>query len=132
MLFSFLNAQNDSLIVKVKVSDFKNSSGEARILVFDREDGFPSKPENAIMQFNKLIINNKCDFDLNLIPGEYAVSIHHDENNNDEIDTTWYGKPVEGFGVSNNPKTSFGPPDYDDSKVIISNPQILKIKMKYF
>jgi uncharacterized protein (DUF2141 family) len=49
-------------------------------------------------------------------PGTYAVAVYHDENANIKFDKTWIGLPAEGFGVSNNPSMTFGPPDFDDAK----------------
>jgi uncharacterized protein (DUF2141 family) len=44
-------------------------------------------------------------------PGYYAVAMFHDENNNNHLDTNAFGIPIEGYGFSNNPKLSLGPPD---------------------
>ncbi|MBF0366890.1 MAG: DUF2141 domain-containing protein, partial [Oligoflexia bacterium] len=48
--------------------------------------------------------------------GEYAVLIIHDENNNDRVDTNFFGIPKEGVGTSNNPVTRFRPPSFNQSK----------------
>lgn len=37
-------------------------------------------------------------------PGEYAIRVMHDENNNGELDRTDVGMPTEGYGFSNNPQ----------------------------
>lgn len=49
-------------------------------------------------------------------PGEYAVTLFHDENANNRLDTI-FGIPREGFGFSRNPIIRFGAPRYD--KVVI-------------
>ena len=46
-----------------------------------------------------------------IVPGRYAVSLMHDENGNGRLDTT-LGIPREGFGFSNNPGLTFGPPRF--------------------
>jgi len=45
-------------------------------------------------------------------PGRYAISLIHDENDNDKADTT-LGIPKEGFGFSRNAKVRTGPPRFD-------------------
>ena len=45
-------------------------------------------------------------------PGRYAVSLIHDENDNDKADTT-LGIPREGFGFSRNAKVRTGPPRFE-------------------
>jgi uncharacterized protein (DUF2141 family) len=44
--------------------------------------------------------------------GRYAVSVFHDENANQKLDTL-VGIPKEGFGFSRNPVIRFGPPHFD-------------------
>ncbi len=46
-------------------------------------------------------------------PGWYAVAMFDDANNNGHFDTNAFGIPVEGFGFSNNPKLSLGPPSLE-------------------
>jgi uncharacterized protein (DUF2141 family) len=48
------------------------------------------------------------------------------------MDKTWYGKPKEGFGVSNNPEIGFGPPEFEEAAVILNekNNSVL-IKLNY-
>jgi len=36
--------------------------------------------------------------------GVYAVSVFHDENENQKLDKDFVGIPKEGYGASNNPK----------------------------
>lgn len=51
----------------------------------------------------------------NLAPGEYAVKVFHDANENEKIDMGMMG-PKEKFGFSNNAMGFLGPPDFDDAK----------------
>jgi uncharacterized protein (DUF2141 family) len=44
--------------------------------------------------------------------GRYALSVFHDENANQKLDT-FVGIPKEGFGFSRNPVVRFGPPRFD-------------------
>jgi uncharacterized protein (DUF2141 family) len=46
--------------------------------------------------------------------GRYAVMAYHDENSNDKLDLRLGMFPMEGYGLSNNPKI-FGPPRFEDS-----------------
>ena len=60
------------------------------------------------------------EFD-DLPEGEYAISIFHDENNNNELDTNFLGIPKEGLGASNDARGHFGPPKYKDVKFYLKN-----------
>lgn len=44
----------------------------------------------------------------NLEPGDYAVSVIHDRNNNGKLDTNTLGIPKEGFAFGNNAWESSG------------------------
>jgi uncharacterized protein (DUF2141 family) len=45
----------------------------------------------------------------------WAVSAHHDKNNNDQLDKNAFGIPTEPYGFSKNPKRGFGPPAFDEA-----------------
>ena len=49
-------------------------------------------------------------------PGDYAVSVFHDENSNGKLDRNFMGMPKEGVGKSNDAAGHFGPPKYDDAR----------------
>ena len=64
--------------------------------------------------------------------GTYAAAAYHDENANGKFDKNWIGLPVEGFGVSNNPKTFLAPPSHDRAAFGVSNgPTRVDIEIKY-
>jgi len=48
-------------------------------------------------------------------PGEYAVKVFHDANENQQLDMGLMG-PKEKFGFSNDAMGFMGPPDFDDAK----------------
>jgi uncharacterized protein (DUF2141 family) len=45
-------------------------------------------------------------------PGDYAVLVHHDDNDNDKMDTNFIGIPKEPIGLSNSAVPKLGPPKY--------------------
>ena len=47
-----------------------------------------------------------------VVPGQYAISLFHDQNSNAKLDT-FLGVPREGFGFSRNPVIRFGAPNFD-------------------
>jgi uncharacterized protein (DUF2141 family) len=68
----------------------------------------------------------------NLPRGDYAVAVFHDENMNGRLDKNIFGIPKEGYGFSNNPKKSMGPPKFTDVKFQLSQPEkALEIKLLY-
>lgn len=63
--------------------------------------------------------------------GEYAVTIYHDEDNDDEMDRKWYGPPKEGYAFSNNFSSNLRPPRYDDTMFKLEDDTTLDIVMVY-
>ena len=51
-----------------------------------------------------------------LAPGEYAVALYQDVNDNGKMDTLLFGTPSERTGASNNAPGNFGPPQYEAAR----------------
>ena len=48
--------------------------------------------------------------------GHYAMAVMHDKNSNGRADIF-----TEGFGFSNNPSLSFGPPEHEEALFEVAN-----------
>ncbi|VXC13799.1 conserved exported hypothetical protein [Flavobacterium sp. 9AF] len=112
LLCGYLNAQTYSL--EVNMSGFKNNKGKVKVGLYNSEKTFLKA---TFLSLDSSIKNNEAIVVFkNLEKGEYAVSIYHDENNNDEMDKNFMGIPKEDYASSNNAKGTFGPPKYTDAK----------------
>jgi uncharacterized protein (DUF2141 family) len=50
---------------------------------------------------------------FNALPaGTYAVAVFHAEHNETQMEPGLFGKPKQGYGFSNNPSSTFGPPSF--------------------
>jgi uncharacterized protein (DUF2141 family) len=56
---------------------------------------------------------------LQLPPGDYAVLVFHDENDNGVLDKGAFGIPTEGYGFSNNAEGFFSAPSWHAAGVTI-------------
>ena len=52
-----------------------------------------------------------------LAPGDHAVSVCHDQNNNGRLDTNPIGVPSEPLGFSRNATGMMGPPKFADAAI---------------
>jgi uncharacterized protein (DUF2141 family) len=65
--------------------------------------------------------------------GTYAISVLHDANENNKMDSNMVGMPQEGFGFSNDAKGMFGPPSFEKAKFLCNGKdQTISITLKYF
>jgi uncharacterized protein (DUF2141 family) len=118
----------------VKINDMRNSKGQILYILFSGEEGFPDDPSKAVRQ-GKIDVGQLVDnsFLLKDIPsGKYALSVIHDENNNNKLDTNMLGIPKEGVGFSNNPKLMFGAPSYEKCEFVVNKNQDVILNLKHF
>jgi uncharacterized protein (DUF2141 family) len=92
------------LSLKVMLTGVANTNGFLHILVFRGEDGFPSDHKLAVgIKKLKPTVGKMEHTFTGLAPGEYGISVLHDENENDLMDKKPLGFPKEGYGLSMNP-----------------------------
>lgn len=107
-------------VVRIEVEGVRNGNGQLLGLLFDRERGFPTKPNKAVKQ--TIVPSAKgvvtVTFD-DVAAGTYAASVVHDENGNGKLDANVIGIPKEGVGASNRAKGRFGPPKWKDAKFTV-------------
>ncbi|MBN2144444.1 MAG: DUF2141 domain-containing protein [Candidatus Aureabacteria bacterium] len=114
-------ADQETISVHVRIEGFSDDNGLSRLLIYGQKKGFPDSTADALLAYTNPIKNKTADFYLKLVSGRYAFSVLHDRNVNGKMDKTWYGKPVEGFGASNNPPSETGPPAFDECVLEIGN-----------
>lgn len=67
-----------------------------------------------------------------LAPGDYAVQLYHDENDNGTMDANLFGIPSEGYAFSNRARGSFGPPKFEQMKfTVTATPAVTAAVMNY-
>ncbi len=67
----------------------------------------------------------------NVKPGEYAISVFHDANGDERLNTNFIGMPKEGVGASNDTMGKFGPPSYEKAKFRCPRTEPVSVSMKY-
>ena len=119
--------------VKVLVVGLHNNDGEVDCALFGSADGFPGDSSKAGKTTKSKIVNGQavCIF-ADVVPGDYAVSVFHDENSNGKLDRNFIGMPKEGVGASNDAAGHFGPPKFDDARFSYKGGRsVLAIHVKY-
>lgn len=102
----------------VIATGFRNDQGLARIAVFSSAEGFPDRPTNNNYAGSTKIVNGQAQINFRNIPaGNYAISVLHDEDLDGKIKLGFLGIPQEGYGLSNQTKGIFGPPNFTEAKI---------------
>jgi len=99
--------------IKLTITNLRNDKGFVLISLFKEGVGFPDQADKAFRK-DKVAIYNKMAVIIfpELPPGNYAIAILHDENDDKKMNKNVVGLPREGYGFSNNVMAPFGPPSY--------------------
>lgn len=124
MTLSYMNVmgQNEeeakTFSLTVDVEGAKSDEGKMFIAVYNSSETWLK--ENILGHISE-ISDGKCTHTFeDLEPGIYAVSIFHDKNSNDKLDTGFLGIPKEPYASSMGAKGMFGPPKWKDAKFEIT------------
>ena len=98
----------------VQIDDVKSSEGLLSVGVYDSPDTFLRKPLTGVR--TQAIAGGKTVVIKDLPPGEYALVVTHDANQNGKMDKNVLGIPTEDYAFSNNAMGTMGPPTYEAAK----------------
>ena len=102
--------------IVVTIVGFESDVGQVRVALWDSAEGFPTG-ENYVAAMIGDIEGGTARLEFaDVAPGDYALSVYHDENDNGELDSGFMGKPKEPIGASNDARGRFGPPKYKDAR----------------
>ena len=90
--------------IAVTVKGLRNRKGVLIFGVFEHSDGFPNVQRKSVYWEVRDAAAADLTFTARLPPGRYGASVLHDENRSGDMDRGFGGLPLEGYGVTNNPK----------------------------
>ncbi|WP_226986776.1 DUF2141 domain-containing protein [Chlorobaculum tepidum] len=119
--------------ITVRITGLRSTNGNLSVALFNAKKGFPGKYERAVRRAKIPAAGSEPLVVFGDIPyGTYAVAVQHDENANGKLDANFLGMPKEGVGSSNNPKSKFGPPSFDDASFVLDKKTMeLTINLRY-
>jgi uncharacterized protein (DUF2141 family) len=116
-------------LIEVTVKNIKEPKGNIRVGLYNTEKNFLEKPlDGKVVKASNKEVTIVFE---NLKAGNYAVSVIHDENENNELDSNFMGVPKEGYGFSNNAMGMFGPPSFDDAVIVVATKKSVSITLTY-
>lgn len=123
-------AQSTSTL-NVTVKGLRSTEGGLFVFLYDSEDSFPKKFEDAVQTKRRRTLSSDSTTVRfkELEPGTYALLVFHDENDNGEMDKNMLGLPKEGVGASNVKK---GKPKWSQAKFTLDEHRNVTVSMQYF
>ncbi|WP_420607079.1 DUF2141 domain-containing protein [Novosphingopyxis sp.] len=113
-------------------TNLRSAKGSLLVCITADPAYFPDCTEDPDKRFLTVPASKPILIVSGLAQARYAVSVHHDENGNDKLDT-FAGIPKEGIGFSRNPKITFGPPGFDKVALAIGPGVTTQtVRMRYF
>lgn len=120
--------------VEITITDMRSGKGVVRACMTTKEKIFPKcrkDPESyrTVVPAGKTVTIRFKD----VKPGDYAIALLHDENDNGKADRALGMMPKEGYGFSRDAPVRMAPPKFKDAVFELgSEPKQLTIKMRYF
>jgi uncharacterized protein (DUF2141 family) len=124
--FSLLSCYAQSQCrLDIEINGIRNNKGNIMLQLIDEQEKpvkqeiIPAKEKSVIVALN------------DIKPGRYAVRYYHDENVSGKMETNLVGKPVEGYGFSNNVTGKFGPPPFEKWLFDVSGNRKIVLNINY-
>jgi uncharacterized protein (DUF2141 family) len=120
--------------VVITVTDLRSTKGVVRACMTTREDVFPKCIKDPASHRTVVPAGEKVQIRFTGVkPGNYAIALLHDENDNGKADRALGMMPKEGYGFSRDAPVKMAPPKFKDAVFEQDEgTNRLTIKMRYF
>lgn len=117
--------------VNVIVTNLPSNKATLKLYFYNVKANFLVRNHYTLLKYIKPEGRNKVVYPIQLPPGEWAIALTQDLNENDLVDRNLVGIPTEPFALSNNVHPRFRVPTFDDCKFVVSGPTTtVSISMK--
>jgi uncharacterized protein (DUF2141 family) len=119
--------------VIITITELRSSKGVVRACMTTREAIFPKCRDDpgahrTVVPAGEAVTIRFTD----VAPGDYAIALLHDENNDGKANRALGMMPREGFGFSRDAKVQMGPPRFQDAVFVhATGAQRVTIRMRY-
>lgn len=120
--------------VVITVTDLRNTKGVVRACMTTRADIFPKCIKDPSAFRAVVPASGKVEIRFTGVkPGQYAIALLHDENDNGKADRAMGMMPTEGYGFSRDAPVNMAPPKFKDAVFALGEGSSrVTIKMRYF
>jgi uncharacterized protein (DUF2141 family) len=119
-----------SFTLTLTITGIKDVKGELVIGIYDNQKGWLKKGHEFYKKKVKVTSNEEIIVFKEIPPGEYAISMYHDVNEDNKCNRNLIGYPTEGIGFSNKAKISIKAPGFKKASFILSSDREETIELK--
>ena len=115
--------------IAVEIENLQSHKGKVMVALYNsRETYMETRFREAMASISKEL---KASIVLTEVPaGFYAISVFHDENDNNELDLKFMKIPKEPYGFSNNARGNMGPASFEDALFKLDRDTTLHIEVR--
>jgi uncharacterized protein (DUF2141 family) len=124
-IFTTVQASNLTLTL----DNIDAQQGQLMVAVYQNQDSYQTGTAPIASMMKPVTSTSHSMIFTDLMPGEYAVKVLHDENGNNTLDSNFLGVPSEGYGFSNN-GGGFGPASFDEAKFTVNADTAITIHLR--
>lgn len=114
--------------IEVVITNVEEIKGNMMVAVYNNEGDFMKK--HFDVKKAKITGKEVVVIFEDVKPGEYAITLFQDKNENLKLDTNVVGMPKEPYGFSNNVMGNMGPPSFEQAKVKVDADKKLSINLR--
>lgn len=108
--------------VTVVISALASTHSVVKLNFYNAADKFLQKNQHALHIEVKPEGKTEVSVPVELAPGDWAVALTQDTNDNDKLDKNFLGIPTEPYAFSNNVRPHLAAPKFDECKFTVSGP----------
>lgn len=128
---SLLSAASASAAdLTVRIDGVRNPVGQLMLSLVDSPAGWDNQARPVA---GRRVAADAGTIELvfpDLVAGDYALMVFHDENDNGKLDSNLIGMPVEGYGFSNNPRVMRKPTWEESRFTLAEDGQVVVIDLR--
>jgi uncharacterized protein (DUF2141 family) len=108
--------------VTVVISALASTQSAVKLNFYNAADKFLQKDQQAFRMVVKPEGKTEISIPVELAPGEWAVALTQDTNDNGKLDKNMLGIPTEPYAFSNNVRPRLAAPKFEECKFTVSGP----------
>jgi uncharacterized protein (DUF2141 family) len=113
------------------MTGFKNEDGNARVAFFVDARVWPDGDASIFATAEVPISDGQAIAVFENVPaGPFAVSVYHDKDDNDELNSAALGIPSEPYGFSGDARDLFGPPSFKEAQIELAAGETKQITIR--